>query len=68
MNKYKIEPFIDVNGEYRVRIDAPNGQNIFTNGEGLKNKKDMVQMLVNFLEAIKQDNYEITEISKIITR
>lgn len=59
MSKYIIELFTDNQKQHRVRIDAPNGETIFTNGQGLANKSDLVQMLTNFLEAIKQDDYEI---------
>lgn len=57
--KHIIELFNDEQGQHRVRIFAPNGEIIFTNAQGIANKKDLVQMLTNFLEAIRQGEYKI---------
>lgn len=60
MAKHTIELYNSRNG-FRLKILSPNGREILANGQGISNKKDIKDMLSNFLEAIKLNNFQVLE-------
>ena len=58
MSKHKIELYKAKDGN-RLRIKSPNGEIILVNGQGIANKVDLAEMLVNFLDAVKGNEYTV---------
>lgn len=52
---YKLEYYKDTADEWRWRISHQNGNVIAVSSEGYKNKQDMIDVLDNLTEAVKQD-------------
>jgi uncharacterized protein len=55
----KFEIYKDAAGEWRWRLKARNGEIVGVSGEGLKNRKDAVAIVVEIKEACLQNRVSI---------
>lgn len=55
---YKFEYYKDSANEWRWRVSHQNGNIIAVSSEGYKNKQDMLDIITNLAEALKQEEFQ----------